>query len=397
MVGPERGIEQHLLGDLAKLLPEQTVDDEVDAAVERGQEVTRHLGQVEPLAARVLRTGHQVHDQIRKLAQKEGHHDRYDHESDARVQLERGLFRQRGHQSSRHSAAYEALPLRRLLTRLAGRLVGGLAARTRVRIVSTAGVQYGVVALGRRGGRVLSVVGAGTEQALFAPLGVYELLRDANVHDEENGEGQAVDEDEVAVAAHDQREDGRAREARHARLIVGLIERGGHADRFDLEPARQVVHEAEEEDEADGGERVAQRADLVGLERPRHVDPAVDGDRTGQVEREELKRGEDGRPDAVDEADVALVLVDDVGVARLGRVENHVAEHLVGEDVAQRVEEYEVDEAHDVGERQSGQVGVRGEGAHAGMQQHENGEPVEYDAEHAQREEQVAVDEETRV
>ncbi len=36
IVRPERRIEQHVLGDLAELLPEQTVDDKVDAAVERG-------------------------------------------------------------------------------------------------------------------------------------------------------------------------------------------------------------------------------------------------------------------------------------------------------------------------------------------------------------------------
>ncbi len=349
---------------------------------------------MEPLAARVLRARQQIHDQIGKLAEEEGNDHGDDHEGDARVQLDGGLLRQACDEGPGYAARDQTLPDRRLVR--FGRSCCLVPCVSRIGInmsISNNGIVG--VALGR-GGRVL--FGVVAEQALLATLGLDELLCYANVHDEQHGEGQPVHEYEVAVATHDKREQGRFSEAGHACLVVGLIERGALANRLDLEPAGQVVDKAEEEDERDGGEGVAERADLVRFEWPRHVDPSIDSDGARQVEREQLKRGEDGTPDAVDQAYVALVLIDDVGVLGRGRAENHdVAEHLIGKDVAQRVEENEVDEAHDVGERERGQIGVGGEGAHARMQQHEYGEAVEDDAEHAERKEQVAVDEETCV
>jgi len=106
----------------------------------------------------------------------------------------------------------------------------------------------------------------------------------------------------------------------------------------DLEQPGQVIDKAEEKNAADDLDSDFNCADRVGFEWPFQVNPPVDGDGARQVDCIKLKCGEHGRPEAQDQVDEALV-----GVGLVGAVVDGVLERVVGEEIAERIEEDEIE------------------------------------------------------
>ena len=283
-------------------------------------------------------------------------------------------------------------------------------------------------------------------------------MYDADVDDEEHEERYAVDEYDVAVGVHDRIVHGILAELGEPGLVVIAARRlltlarircrrvlaarcgggagagaGGGGDRhghgLDLEPFGQVVDDAEGEQAANCAQRVLHRADGVHSQRHGHIEPAIDGHRARQVDGEHLKGGEYGRPTAVQQIHhilvhahcivarvvclllLLLLLLHATDQSCIGAIACHVGlmlllvvavdhvalEHLVGEHVAKRVQEEEVDEAHDVRDGERGEIGVRGEVAHLRMEQHDTREAVECYATDGDRHHKVCIDDEAYV
>lgn len=195
----------------------------------------------------------------------------------------------------------------------------------------------------------------------FSLLGLDEFDDDADVDEQENEKWYAVDEDQVAVSIDDGDEKS-AREFSRVGLVVGLI-----GDRIldevarDLEPFGRVVEDTEQKDAKNGGQSVAHCANLVGLERPSQIDPAIDGDSTGQIDGVELKGGEQGTDEADGEIDEALVRMHGQHVVALGTDAlefDSLAEIFGRNEISERVEDNVAEQADDVGDGESGEIDV---------------------------------------
>lgn len=171
-------------------------------------------------------------------------------------------------------------------------------------------------------------------------FGVDKLNDNANVDDQEYEKRQSVHEYDVAVAAKNLIKYGMYTEFSHARLIV--VARGGvQSNRLDFEPSGQIVHSAEQKYARYGHERVLHRTNHVHFERKCYVNPTVDRHGARQVDGKQLESNKYRMYDAINGTDKVLVRVEAL-IVGARRVDVQF-EKIIRQQIAQRVEDYEID------------------------------------------------------